>query len=129
MFKKLVVSAIVTCVLAASLAYAQPEAIKRTTLKQVEFPGATHATHLIMVEVLANALVPRHTHPGIEVGYVLEGEADLMIDGQAVLHLKAGERFVIPANAPHSVKNGGKLAKVLSTFVVEKDKPLADGAP
>jgi quercetin dioxygenase-like cupin family protein len=82
-----------------------------------------------MVEVLANALVPRHTHPGIEVGYVLEGEADLVIDGQPVLHLKAGGSFVIPANAPHSVKNGGNLAKVLSTFVIEKDKPLAAAAP
>jgi quercetin dioxygenase-like cupin family protein len=128
MLKKLVLFALTVSALAGSLALAQPEAVKRTTLKEVDFP-AGHATHLIMVDVLANGLVPRHTHPGVEVGYVLDGEADMMIDGQPVQHVKPGDSFVIPANTPHSVKVGARPAKVLSTFVVEKGKPLATAAP
>ena len=45
------------------------------------------------------------------------------------LHLKPGDSFQIPAGAVHSVKNGDKPSRILATFVVEKDKPLASAAP
>ncbi len=42
-------------------------------------------------EIQPGGSAGRHTHPGIETGYVLEGEADLIIEGKPDLHLKAGD--------------------------------------
>ena len=68
----------------------------------------------------------RHTHPGEELGYVLEGELELRIDGQAPRTVKAGETFFVPAGLVHDgVNTGSSKAKVLATYVVEKGKPVA----
>lgn len=71
----------------------------------------------------------RHTHPGPEVGYLLEGEVTLEVGGEPPMVLKPGDSFFIPANTVHQAKNTGKGgAKVLSTYVVEKGKPLSTPA-
>jgi hypothetical protein len=36
-------------------------------------------TQLMLIEVIPNGLVARHTHPGGEVGYVLEGVIEFTI--------------------------------------------------
>jgi quercetin dioxygenase-like cupin family protein len=67
-----------------------------------------------------------HTHPGEEVAYVLEGEVTLAVEGKPTVTLKVGDVFFIPAGTHHSAKNSGAgSAKVLSTYIVEKGKPLA----
>lgn len=72
----------------------------------------------------------RHTHPGEELGYVLEGELELRIDGQAPRTVKAGETFFVPAGLVHDgINTGSGKAKVLATYVVEKGKPVATPAP
>lgn len=72
----------------------------------------------------------RHTHPGEEIGYVLEGQLEIMIDGQPPRVVKAGETFFVPAGLIHDGKNNGAgKAKVLATYVVEKGKPVATPAP
>ena len=129
MIKNALVSLLVAgTALIASPALTQQDPIKRMQLQRIDFPG-NNSTILMAIEVAPNALVPRHTHPGVEVGYVLEGEAELIMDGMFALHLKAGDSFQIPAGVPHSIKNGGKLSKTISTFVVDKDKPLASAVP
>jgi quercetin dioxygenase-like cupin family protein len=52
----------------------------------------------------------RHTHPGIESSYVLEGGGfDLRIKGRPTRMVKAGNSFQIPPETPHAgVKNGDK---------------------
>jgi quercetin dioxygenase-like cupin family protein len=68
----------------------------------------------------------RHTHPGEELGYVLEGQLELRIDGQPPRIVKAGETFFVPAGLVHDgVNTGGGKAKVLATYIVEKGKPVA----
>jgi quercetin dioxygenase-like cupin family protein len=72
----------------------------------------------------------RHTHPGIETGYMLEGEADLIVDGKPDQRLKPGDSYSIPAGVVHDAKvHGDKAAKVLAVYVVDKTKPLATPAP
>jgi len=72
----------------------------------------------------------RHTHPGEEMGYVIEGQLELLIDGQPPKIIKAGEVFFVPAGLVHDGKNtGSSKAKVLATYVVEKGKPVATPAP
>jgi quercetin dioxygenase-like cupin family protein len=93
-----------------------------TTLHRAEFPDG-YGTVLVLIENAAGA--PRHTHPGLEVTYILEGEATLMVDGRLDQTLKAGDWFEVPAEVPHSVEIvGDKPARALAHYVIEKDKPL-----
>jgi quercetin dioxygenase-like cupin family protein len=60
----------------------------------------------------------------------MEGEADVMIEGQPVRHVKAGDSWQIAAGVPHDAKvSGDKPLKVLAVYVVDKSKPLASPAP
>jgi quercetin dioxygenase-like cupin family protein len=71
----------------------------------------------------------RHTHPGEELGYVLEGQLELRIDGQPPRIVKAGEAFFVPAGLVHDgVNTGSGKARVLATYIVEKGKPVATPA-
>ena len=68
----------------------------------------------------------RHTHPGEELGYVLEGQIELRIDGQPPKTVKAGEVFFVPAGMVHDgINTSSGKTKVLATYIVEKGKPVA----
>ena len=74
-------------------------------------------------------VAPRHTHPGEEIIYVLEGVLEYDIDGRLTT-VKAGEVVFVPAEAIHSVKNVGNTnGAELATYVVEKGKPLITLVP
>ena len=106
------------------------EIIKRLQLQRIDFPANTYATMIYMVEIAPGGIVPRHTHPGVEMSYVQEGQGTLLIEGQPEIALKAGGSFMVPPGTPHSAKNtGGAAMKLVVTYVVEKDKPLATLAP
>jgi quercetin dioxygenase-like cupin family protein len=64
----------------------------------------------------------------IEGRYVIEGEGELIVEGQPSRAFKGSDSFQIPVGAVHSVKNGGKATKLAITYTVEKDKPLASPA-
>ena len=92
-------------------------------------PAPGYVTLLVEATIEAGVKVARHTHPGIESSYVLEGGLELPIEGQPTRTIKAGDGFQIPAETPHA---GGKpsdvKSKILITYVVEKGKPLASPA-
>jgi quercetin dioxygenase-like cupin family protein len=98
-------------------------------LQTTPFPGTQYITALYTVDIDAGATVPKHTHPGLETLFVLEGEADLAIEGEPVKHLKPGDSAQIPIGIVHSVPAPAKPVKILVTYVVEKDKPLAAIVP
>ena len=106
----------------------QTSNIKRIPLQKFDVPGTQYETVIGIAEIAPNAMIGRHTHPGPELGYMLEGEMVLMIDGQPEKPLKAGDSYQIPAGAVHDGKSGPKGAKVIATYVVEKGKPLASPA-
>jgi len=103
--------------------------IKRIPLQKFDVPGTNRETIVGIAEVAPNVSIGRHTHPGIESGYVLEGDMVLLIDGQPPKPLKAGESYQIPTGAVHDGKSGATGAKVIATYVVEKGKPFAVPAP
>lgn len=105
------------------------DAVKRTPLQKIDFPGDKHTTLLVLVEIAPGGTVARHTHPGIETGYVIEGEGVLSVEGQPDLPLKPGASYLVPPGVPHMAKNGDKPQKIIAAFAVEKDKPLATPAP
>jgi quercetin dioxygenase-like cupin family protein len=113
---------------APALAEDAPSGIKRTPLQSIDFPEG-YKTVTGLAEVAPGHASGMHTHPGIETGYVLDGEVLMIVEGQPDRTLKAGDSFVIPPGAKHDVKSIGSVpAKAVSVFVVDKSKPLASPA-
>ncbi len=113
---------------APALAQDAPSGIKRTPLQSIDFPEG-YKTVTGLAEVAPGHASGLHTHPGIETGYVLEGEVVMSVEGQPDRTLKPGDSFVIPPGAAHDVKSVGSVpAKALSVFVVDASKPLASPA-
>ncbi len=102
--------------------------VTRTVLKQAPLEGTNMVTIQAMVELAPGAVIARHTHPGHEATYVLEGSMELVVDGQGTLALKPGDSFLVPSGVPHSGTNGPAASKLFATYVVDKDKPLASPA-
>jgi quercetin dioxygenase-like cupin family protein len=81
----------------------------------------------VRVDFAPGVAFPRHSHPGAEIAYVLEGTLEYQLDGKPPVTLKAGEALFIPAGAIHTAKNvGSSNAAELATYIVEKEKPLLE---
>jgi quercetin dioxygenase-like cupin family protein len=97
--------------------------IKRTEAVRHDFDGDREAIQ-VKVDFAPSAGFPRHTHPGVEIAYVLAGSIEYELDRKPVV-LKAGDALYIPAGAVHSAKNIGKgQASELATYIVDKNKPV-----
>ncbi len=107
---------------------AAPAGLKRTLIKQTDGPMDGYVTVEMRIEIDPGFMVARHTHPGIELGYVVEGGIDLAIDGQGARMMAPGDGFQVPTGVPHGGQNGAAKTVVVSTYVVEKGKPLASPA-
>ena len=78
-----------------------------------------------IVELAPGTTTPRHTHPGGEIIYVLEGTWEYTVEGRPPVTLKTGDVLFIPAGTIHSARNvGAGRAVELGTYIVEKGKPL-----
>jgi quercetin dioxygenase-like cupin family protein len=109
--------------------YAQQAGFKRTVLQQADISMPGHEVITAVGEFQPGASPGRHTHPGEEVSYVLEGSVVLEIAGKPDKTVRAGEAFIIPAGAVHNATNKGTaVAKIVATYIVEKGKPLATPA-
>ena len=131
MLKKIVLGLTIVAFAGVGAAMAQspaPGGIKRTPLQKVEFPKGYNIVTVI-AEIPADTLAGRHTHPGIDTGYVLEGDATLIVEGKPDQALKAGDSYAVPAGIPHDVKTGSKGLKIMAVYVVEEGKPVATPAP
>ncbi|WP_090313927.1 cupin domain-containing protein [Duganella sp. CF517] len=110
-------------------ALAQSSAIRRTVIQKADVSVPGREAVVARVELDKGATAGRHSHPGDEIGYVMEGEADLVVDGEDPRRIKAGESYIIPAGTVHDAVNAGPgTLKLVGVFVVEKGKPLATPA-
>ena len=104
-------------------------AFKRTPLQKHELTAHGREGVQVLAEFAPGAAAGKHTHPGEELGYVVEGTLELLIEGQPPRVVKAGEAFFVPAGVVHDGRNiGSGPAKVLATYIVEKGKPVASPA-
>ena len=113
MIRKILLGLTVIAFAGAGVAIAQQSGIKRTPLQKLDFP-AGYNTVTAIAEVPAGGAAGRHTHPGAETGYVLEGELELIIDGKPPVKIKAGNptrsrkaRFTTPRPATSPSKCSG----------------------
>lgn len=112
-----------------AVAQSAPPGIRRTPLLSFDVPGPGYQTVMGTAEIAPGASIGKHTHFGIEAGYVLEGEFVMTVDGQPTRTYRKGEHYMIAAGVPHDAKAHDDGAKVLATYVVETGKPLATPAP
>ncbi len=118
-------------VMLAGAVFAQNPGITRTIInrKDISMPGREAV--IAKVEIAPGTAAGRHTHPGEEISYILEGEGEILIDGQPVQKVKAGDSFIIPAGAIHDARNTGTqpMRLVGIYLVARKSKPMATPAP
>ena len=112
-------------IFAVSVAQAQQAGIKRTDLQRHDLSVPGHEAIQVRVDFDPGAAFGKHTHPGEEIIYVLEGSLEYEVEGKPPMTLKAGDVLFIPAGTIHAAKNAGSTtASELATYVVEKGKPL-----
>jgi quercetin dioxygenase-like cupin family protein len=110
----------------AALVLAQGQGFKRTEVQRGDLSAPGREAVQAVAEFSPGASAGKHTHPGEEIGYVLEGTVVVEIDGMAAKTLSAGQGFIVPAGRVHDAHNSGSgTAKVLATYIVEKGKPAA----
>jgi len=126
MMKILAIACVTAPVIAAS-AVAQQTAIKRNVIHTIDFP-AGYSTVAAIVELAPGSCSGRHTHPGIDTGYLMQGDLVLKMDGKPEQTLKAGDSFETLPLTPHDACSISG-AKLVDTWVIERGKPLASPAP
>jgi quercetin dioxygenase-like cupin family protein len=100
--------------------------VSRKLLSRIDGPTPGYETLIMEATIEPGVVVGRHTHPGIESSYVLEGGFELPVQGQPTRMLKAGDGFQIPPETPHAGgKPGTEKTKILINYIVQKGKPLA----
>ncbi|MFL5744389.1 MAG: cupin domain-containing protein [Niastella sp.] len=129
MKRNMLTSSIATLILSVfaitGSAFAQQSGVKRTDLQQHDLSIPGREMVQVRVDIAPGVLAAKHSHPGEEIVYVLEGELQYQLEGKPPVTLKAGEVLFIPAGTPHSAKNVGKTnGAELATYIVEKGKPL-----
>jgi quercetin dioxygenase-like cupin family protein len=110
---------------ALHVTHAQQPGIRRTDALRHDLGVPGREVIQVRVDFDAGVAFGKHSHPGAEVAYVLEGTLEYQLEGQPPVTLKAGQALFIPAGTIHAAKNVGTgNAAELATYIVEKGKPL-----
>ena len=91
-------------------------------------PLSISGREMVQVETLIPAGVESgwHIHPGEEVGYIVEGQVEMRVQGRATVVLRPGQGFLIPPRTRHNARDlGPETGRMLSTYIVESGKPIA----
>ena len=91
-------------------------------------PLSISGREMVQVETLIPAGVESgwHIHPGEEVGYIVEGQVEMRVQGRATVVLRPGQGFLIPPRTPHNARDlGPETGRMLSTYIVESGQPIA----
>ena len=116
--------------LAVSAALVAQNGVQRTVVLRMDSSVPGREALSVRVEFAAGASTGRHTHPGDEIDYVLEGDGEWVVEGQANRKAKAGDSIIVPGGTVHEARNtGASPLKVMAVFIVEKGKPLTTPAP
>jgi quercetin dioxygenase-like cupin family protein len=127
MIKILAIACIALPAIVASAAAQQQAGIKRTVIRTIDYPTG-YTTVTAVVELAPRSCSGRHTHPGIDSGFVMQGDFVLKMDGRPEQTFKAGDSFETSPMIPHDACSVSG-AKLVDTWVIEKGKPLTSPAP
>jgi len=107
----------------------QPSPIKRTILQRADVPGTNLEVIYATVEIVPGFKAGRHSHPGVVMAQVVEGDFWIHLDGQPEKVVRAGESLTLADRAIHNEGSTDKPVKLNAVYVLEKGKPLASPAP
>ena len=129
--KKARIMAIAVLIAASSLtlhaAWSQQQGITRVDVQRHDLSIPGREAIQVRVDFAPGAGFPKHSHPGEEIAYVLEGSLEYQLKGKPPITLKAGDAVFIPAGTIHAARNvGSGNAKELATYIVEKGKTLVE---
>ena len=103
----------------------QQQGVTRTNLQRHDLSVPGREVIQVRVDIAPGVVFPRHSHPGEEIVYAIEGSLEYRLDSKPPVTLKPGQVLFIPAGAVHAVRNVGRgNGAELATYLVEKGKPL-----
>jgi quercetin dioxygenase-like cupin family protein len=111
---------------ASANAYAQPVGISSKVLLRTTLSGDdTKESVMVSAEFAPGSTTGRHTHPGDEYTYVLQGTLELSAEGRETRRVAAGDVVHNPRGLVHEARNvGDSPTRVVITFVIDKGKPI-----
>ena len=126
--KRVLIALCLCCLTHAGVAAAQPQGLSvKPVLRSTVSGDDTKETFVAFAEFVPGATTGRHTHPGDEYATVLEGSLELLVEGRPPRRVSAGEAYHNARGVVHETRNPGPgNARVLSTFVIEKGRPLLE---
>ncbi len=99
--------------------------VTRTELQRHPSPAEGWLTVQTVVEIPQHKESGRHSHPGVEVGYIVRGDVLMEFDDGPAQRLRTGDPFFIPSGMIHNARNVGTVTTMmLSTYVIDETKPL-----
>jgi quercetin dioxygenase-like cupin family protein len=114
-------------ILVAHVSRAQQTGSKRTDLQRHDLSAAGREVVQVRVDFDPGYTSPKHTHPGEEIVYVIEGTLEYEIGSKPPVKVRAGDVLFVPAGTPHLARNVGTTnGAELATYIVEKGKPLIE---
>lgn len=106
------------------------EGIERTVLLRHDLDIPGREALMVEVSIPPGAREGRHTHAGLVLARVLEGELRFEMAGEPARRVGPGGATLIEAGRVHEGINDGPVpVRLLATFVVEKGEPLSTPAP
>lgn len=81
----------------------------------------------VRVDFEPGVAAPKHSHPGVEVAYVISGTFQYQLEGQPTVTLNAGDSLYIPEGTTHIATNiSSTTGSELATYIVKKGEPLVN---
>ncbi|OCR26073.1 cupin [Pseudomonas syringae] len=112
---------------ATSAAKSWQTGLHRTDLVKRDLGVADREVIQVRVDFEPGVAAPKHSHPGVEVAYVISGTFEYQLEGQPAVTLKSGDSLYIPEGTAHIATNIGKTTgSELATYIVKKGEPLVN---
>ena len=87
----------------------------------------TKESIMLSVEFAPGGTTGRHTHPGDEYTFVLQGTLELTAEGREPRRVSAGDVYHNPRGLIHQARNVGEIPALVNiTFIVDKGKPRTE---
>jgi quercetin dioxygenase-like cupin family protein len=108
---------------------AQTSVVSKPILKTTLGDDTTKEVVMILVEFPPGSATGRHTHPGDEYAFILQGTFELSTEGREKRRLSTGDAFHTPRTEIHENRNVGDTpGRVVITLILDKGKPLVQPA-
>jgi quercetin dioxygenase-like cupin family protein len=112
-------------IMAIMVSGAQQPSAKWTELQRHDVGDTGREGVEMSIEIPPGVTTARHSHPGDDFGYVIEGTIVLMVDGKPPQTVKAGETFFTERGHVHNARNIGKtMARAVDTYIIDKGKQV-----